>query len=266
MTADSVWGWAALGFALMTPATLWAGQIDPRRLAGANVWAKPFKFALSLAIHYATFAAIVLFLPEDERQRYWLVALAVVSSFGGGCELAYIALQAARGRHSHFNDSTPIEAVSSLLMGVGAVLVVSPAIAVGLLLILSPPDSWSAAVIVGTASGLLGGTVLTIWTASRMGALKSHFARANPGSAKTMPFTGWSLDGADLRPSHFLATHMMQVLPIASVIAAETLPTSAAVAASALASIAWTAMTLALFRWTINGLPLSTLLTTTLTN
>ena len=260
MSADLIWGWAAIGFALMTPAAFLAGRYDRRLLAGVNVWSKPFHFALSLAVHYATFAVIAACLPEDERRSAWIVATAWASTIAGACELAYIALQAARGRHSHFNASTALEAVAANLMGVGALIVISPALVVGFALIASPPSAWPAAVTLGTTAGLIVGAVLTLATASRMGAVRSHFANGKPASERRMPLTGWSLNGADLRPSHFLATHMMQAAPIASVLAAETLPASVALAASALFAIAWTAMTLALFRWTMKGLSLSAIL------
>ena len=97
--------------------------------------------------------------------------------------------------------------------------------------------------------------MLTVVTASQMGAARSHFANGKPGSGRITPITGWSLDGADLRPSHFVATHMMQAVPIVSMIAAQTLPASAALALSVLAAIAWAAMTLVLFRRTMRGLP-----------
>ena len=261
MSADLIWVWATFGFALMVPVTLWAAHHDRRHLAGVNVWSKPFKFALSLAIHFATFAAIARIFPETEQQRHWIVFTAAVSVAAGVCELAYIALQAARGRHSHFNTSTRIEAVGAALMGLGALIVISPAVVIGLAMIVSPPGASSAAVTLGTISGLMGGAVLTVVTASQMGAAKSHFANGKAVSGKTMPITGWSLNGADLRPSHFLATHMMQAVPIASVIAARTLPASAALAVSALTAIAWIAVTLALFRWTMKGLPLSGIIT-----
>lgn len=257
MRADLIWGWATFAFALAVPATLWAGHADRRLLAGVNIWAKPFKFALSLAIHFATFAVIAVCLPEDERRRAWIVATASVSTAAGVGELVYIAAQAARGRHSHFNTGTPVEAVAAALMGVGALLVISPAFVIGLAFTISPPMAWPAAVTVGTISGLLVGAVLTALTGLRMGAARSHFAKGKPRSGKTMPCTGWSLNGADLRPSHFLAAHMMQTVPIASVIAAQTLPASAALTASALAAITWTAMTLALFQWTMKGHSLS---------
>ena len=214
-------------------------------------------FALSLAIHFATFAVIARFLSEDERQRTWIVFIAAASVAAGVCELAYIGLQATRGRHSHFNTSTRVESVGAVLMGVGALIVASPAIVVCVALTVSAPSTWSAAITFGTISGLLGGAMLTVLTASQMGAARSHFAHGKAVSGNTMPITGWSLNGADLRPSHFMATHMMQAVPIASVISAQTFPAPAALAVSALAAIAWTAVTLALFRWTMKGLPLS---------
>jgi len=104
MSADLVWAWTTFGFALMVPATLWGSHYDLRLLFGVSVWSKPFKFALSLAIHFATFAVIAHCLSEDERQRTWIVVTAAASAAAGVCELVYIALQAARGRHSHFQQ------------------------------------------------------------------------------------------------------------------------------------------------------------------
>jgi GNAT superfamily N-acetyltransferase len=48
MSADLVRAWTTFGFALMVPATLWAGHYDRRLLVGVNVWPKPFKLALSI--------------------------------------------------------------------------------------------------------------------------------------------------------------------------------------------------------------------------
>lgn len=259
METDLIWAWTATAFALMVPATLLAQRVDRRRLAGASVWAKPFKFALSLSVHYATFAMIAGYLPAGDRHNIGYVLVAAVSSAAGIAEIVYISVQAARARHSHFNFSTPVEAVASVLMGIGALIIIAPAIVIGLNLALSPPAAWPLAISVATASGLVGGAVLTVVTAGRMGAVRSHFAANPPGTDRTMPITGWSLDGADLRPAHFLATHMMQAVPIASVIVAYLLPAAAAVGVSVFVALAWTALTLGLFRWTMCGRPLSAL-------
>jgi len=256
MSADLIWGWSSLGFALLVPATLWGRRHDRRLLSGVNVWAKPFKFALSLAIHFATFTVIARCLSEDERQRGWILATAAASAAAGFCELGYIALQAARGRHSHFNTSTRVEAVAAALMGIGALVVISPGIMIGLDLSVSPPVTWSPAVTLGVTSGLIGGAVLTVLTAAQMGAARSHFATGKPRAERRMPITGWVLNGADLRPSHFLATHMMQAVPIVALIAAATLSDTAALAVTSVAAVGWTAMTLTLFRRTMKGLPL----------
>ncbi len=253
MSADLLWTWATIGFVLMVPATLCAGWLDRRSLDGVNVWTKPWKFALAFGIHYATFAVIAYFLSEEERRSAWIVNLARASAAAGALELAYIALQAARGRRSHFNQSTTIEAFAYLLMGVGAFIVIAPAVVLGLFILMFPPVGWPIAVVLGTSTGLIGGTVLTLITATKMGAAQSHFAGGKYHSSRKLPITGWSLDGADLRPAHFLATHMMQAVPIAAVCAAWIFPASVAVGVSVFVAIAWTALTLALFRWTMKG-------------
>ena len=60
----------------MVPVTVCFGRYDRRLLAGANVWSKPFKSALSLTIHFVTFAPIAYFLPEEERHSTWMVMTA----------------------------------------------------------------------------------------------------------------------------------------------------------------------------------------------
>src|SRR5580765_1113637 len=105
--------------------------VDPRIIAGAPAWLKPFKFAISTAIYSLTLAWIFGWLPDWPRVRRvvgWTTAIVFV------LEVAIISAQAWRGTTSHFNVSTPRNAVLFFIMG-GAILLqtlVSAAVAVAL--------------------------------------------------------------------------------------------------------------------------------------
>ncbi len=97
--------YAAAGFAASTPIVLVARRFDQRRLAGENVWNKPAKFGISLALHYATFALIAGFLGDG----IVLLTVAWLSVAAAVIEVGYINVQAGRQRRSHFNMDTPLE-------------------------------------------------------------------------------------------------------------------------------------------------------------
>jgi len=244
LRADRLCAAAAITLAGAVPMLFAARHLDTRQLSGDGIWSKPFNFALSLSFHFATFAVMVHWLPRTMQEGAALRIATLVSVAAGMFEFAYIAIQAARGRHSHFNASTRIEAAMSALMGLGAVFVLAPAVVIGIDAAIGPLPEWASSVRTGVAAGLLGGTALTILTGFRMGAVTSHFAGAPPAKSRKMRLTGWSLDGADLRPPHFLAAHMMQVVPIAAVCASLLLPHRAALFLAALFSLGWAALTL----------------------
>ena len=86
---------------------------------------------------------------------------------------------------------------------------------VGLAVWLDKASSVGSVLRTAIALGLIGGTVLTLIVAFRMGAALSHHVGIEEANAARVPFFGWSRTVGDLRVPHFLATHMMQVLPIA---------------------------------------------------
>src|SRR5689334_20301017 len=105
--------------------------LDPRVITGAPAWLKPAKFAVSIAIYGLTLAWVLSYLPAASKIRHrvgWLSAIAL------SIEIAIISLQAARGRASHFNVSTPLDQLLFAIMGTAIVVqtVASVAIVVAL--------------------------------------------------------------------------------------------------------------------------------------
>src|SRR6184192_2341524 len=88
--------------------------LDQRTLAGAPIWAKPFKFAVSGALYFATWSWLVSLLPRFRRTAGWLTNFLVLIF---AAEYVLLTFQAARGRASHFNIATPQDELIYNVMG-----------------------------------------------------------------------------------------------------------------------------------------------------
>jgi hypothetical protein len=197
-------------------ATLPAFAFDSMLLNGDLIWHKPMKFWLAVSMHFATLGLLLRLAPMNLR-RGWLIRLTVPACvIAGFYETLYITAQAARGRASHFNYSTPTEGVLYQVMGLGAVTLVVSSVIVGILIARSP-GRWSG-LRLGAVLGLVAGSILTLIVAGTMSSQPSHyFGMAHASDAGALPLVGWSFALPDLRPAHFFSTHMMQILPFAGV-------------------------------------------------
>lgn len=199
--------------------------LDERQILGASVWAKPLKFQLSFALHWLTVAWLLgLVSPQAAASRglrTWVMAGAVAALV----EVAYITLQGARGRASHFSEETSIETVLYYaLMGGAALVMMASTIAVGVWLWRHPSSrNNNPALRLGGALGLVIGSVVTVLVTAPLAA----GAIDGPGPwvgglrsyATGLPITGWSTTGGDLRVPHFFAAHLIQALPVVGWIA-----------------------------------------------
>jgi hypothetical protein len=212
--ARPLWHCAALCLAL-TPITVLALLADARQLDAVDIWTKPLKFQVSGALHVVTLALLLPLIDRDIRERLvtrlvcWAVALCTLG------EVLYITLQAGRGRHSHFNLETPLEAMLYSVMGVGAVIMILGAGIIGALIARRPRDGIGPGLKWGAALGLGVGFVATLITAGYLGGNGGHWVGvpATPDGGG-IPIFGWSTEVGDLRVAHFFALHMMQVLPL----------------------------------------------------
>jgi len=193
------WASAALFAGCLGLFTL-AALADSRTIADENVWVKPSRFSVSLALHYATMAVATGWLSQGWREDWTLRVVALVSVACGIFEVAYIAVQAARRQRSHFNTSTPFYAVMYGLMAIGAVGVLVPAGAIGVAAALDTDFTAGSVMRASVALGMIGGTVLTLVTAFRLGGNGSHFIGTHPPGGRRVPFFKWSLATGDLRP------------------------------------------------------------------
>ncbi len=214
---------AMLFCAALLPVTGAAYLMDGRLVNGINVWTKPLKFELSLAVHFLTLALMLGLLKKearDSRLVRWTIYAAAASCVA---EIGYIALQSARGRASHFNADTPIEAALYNIMGVGALILTIAPIVVGIQIWRNGRADIGSGLKRGAVLGLALGGIATIVTA---GFLSSSFIvetgrwmNGVRNDANGIPLMGWSGTGGDLRVPHFFALHLMQALPVLGLMA-----------------------------------------------
>jgi hypothetical protein len=258
--AETVWWIAAAGLLAAFLVLLPLMALDPKLIDGASRWAKPAKFASSTALHFATLALVVHVLSAEWQTSRALLILALLSVGAAVAEVGYIALQAGRMQASHFNVSTPFHAAMYSLMAAGAVMIVAASAGVGIIAAVDSGARLAPALRLGIALGLVLGTILTLITAFRLGANMSHHVGSEAAGAARMPITGWSLSVGDLRPAHFLATHMMQAVPAFGLVAVRLLPGVAAACAVLAFALLWTALTWLTFQDALAGRPLGAFL------
>jgi hypothetical protein len=131
-------------------------------------------------------------------------------------ETFVLNLQAARGVGSHFNNATNFDSLIYAFMGVGALILTWPAMALGVRFLLSKPtEKLTPGLKLGAGLGLSLGFILTVALAGYMSMRSGgHWVEAPMTDANGLPIVGWSRQGGDLRVTHFFATHMMQALPL----------------------------------------------------
>lgn len=237
--------YAALLLALLLPMAL-AWGLDDRVLRGANVWIKPMKFALSIAVLALTTAWFVGHLPLRQRSSRavdWIVWLLIGS---GSFEIGYITLQAGLGQASHFNYSDAFHGVMYALMGVGALVLTATQPMLAWQLFRHPDSKRPAAY----RQAVLIGLVLTFVMGAGIGGLLSSMQP--PSGGVTLPLFGWSLGGGDLRPAHFVGIHAEQLLAFTGLAIVASGARHAKVLVWA-AALAYTALFVALTMWGLVG-------------
>ncbi|MQA82259.1 MAG: hypothetical protein GEV10_27995 [Streptosporangiales bacterium] len=196
--------------------------VDGRALVGAPIWLKPAKFAVSIAIYCFTLAWLLSLL---QRRRRLGRALGSIIAITLGGELVVIVVQVVRGEMSHFNISTPLNAVLWASMGVMiATLWVANLVAGALFLTQKLGERSTAwAIRAGTVIALAGMAVAFFMPqetaaqdAAREAGRGSGIVGAHtvgvPDGGPGLPITGWSTVAGDLRVPHFVGIHGLQVL------------------------------------------------------
>ena len=131
-----------------------------------------------------------------------------------GFELIYIAFQASKGQLSHFNFNTPLYSVLYSLMGLAAVIVTLYTAYIGLLFFTQSFPNLPSYYVWSIRLGILIFVVFS-FEGGLMSSQMSHSVGAVNDNSNWW-IIGWSKTVGDLRVSHFIGMHALQLLPLLS--------------------------------------------------
>ncbi|MEV6593100.1 hypothetical protein [Streptomyces acidicola] len=193
--------------------------VDDRVLVGAPIWTKPFKFAVSFVPYCLSLAWMLSLLPKGRRVGRRAGNVVVLASI---VEMAIITGQVIRGKRSHFNHETPFDEALFNVMAVTVVILWAGTLVIAVLLIRARiadrATAW--AIRSGIVLALSGAAVGFLMTQPAPGQQRgvSKVVGAHsvgvPDGGPSMPLTGWSTTGGDLRIPHFFGMHALQFLPL----------------------------------------------------
>jgi hypothetical protein len=179
------------------------------KVYSVNAWYKPFKFAFSTFLFVWAMAWYCYYLPNFNIKLFnWYVIILL------GFEIFYIAFQANKGQLSHYNISTPVYAALYSMMALAASAVTLYTAYVGLLFFTNSfpelPNYYLWAIRFGIII-----FVIFSFEGFAMGSRLNHSVGALNDNSNWFIF-GWSKTVGDLRVSHFIGMHALQVMPILS--------------------------------------------------
>ena len=131
-----------------------------------------------------------------------------------GFELAYIIFQASKGQLSHFNFDTRLYAILYSLMGLAAVVVSLYTAYIGFLFFTQSFPDLPRHYIWAIRLGILIFVVFSFEGALMSSQMSHSIGAINDNS--NWWIIGWSKTVGDLRVSHFIGMHALQLLPFLS--------------------------------------------------
>ena len=174
-----------------------------------NAWIKPFKFAVSIGLFSWTMAWYCHYLSDFNITLFnWTVIILF------GFELIYIAFQASKGQLSHFNFDTQLYYILYCLMGLAAAVVTLYTAYVGFLFFTQTFPNLPGHYVWSIRLGILIFVVFS-FEGALMSSQMSHSVGAVNDNSNWW-IVGWSKTVGDLRVSHFIGMHALQLLPLLS--------------------------------------------------
>jgi len=193
---------------LLTVICLIGMILDARSLGGISVWTKPLKFAISTGIYILSVGFLITFYPFSNKKKNIITGLTAWTLL---IEMGVIFVQGARGVQSHYNMSSPLDALMyasmGVMIGINVLIMILFIIeTVRLKLKVTKAQQWSI---------LLGWIVIVLgsWIGGQMIAQLSHSIGVADGGSG-IPILNWSTKGGDLRIAHFFSIHGLQLIPI----------------------------------------------------
>lgn len=216
--------WSVIVSLCLFVATIVLSIFDSRLITGAPAWIKPMKFAISITLYSGTLAWLLSYVEGHPRLVRWIGGL---TALGFLVEYVGIFVQTVRGVRSHFNVGTAFDATIFSLMGTFVMVIWLMNIAAAILLMqqkmTNRPFAWALRLgLLVTAVGSILGFLMTQPTPDQLSAMQAgetvtivgaHSVGVEDGGPG-LPFVGWSTEGGDVRPAHFVGLHALQIIPL----------------------------------------------------
>jgi hypothetical protein len=248
-----LWYYSALGYLALAVLFLIAQGFDDRLLLGISVWAKPFKFAISIAVYFGTMTIFVEYMPQGYFAKKRGRLLTVIPVATALFEMVYIAIQAALGEPSHYNRETSFNATMYTLMGIGATAMVAALLWIGVSI--ARNNKLSNPMVLAIVIGLVLTFLLGGGFGSYLGNHPGHWVGGTSDDANGLWLFKWARDGGDLRVAHFFGMHAMQVMPLFAWLLPKSLPRALRVASVIVFATAYTAFSWFTFNQATQGQP-----------
>jgi hypothetical protein len=199
-------GLICLGLALLF---LILTRVTTAQVQGVNAWYKPFKFAFSVLLFSWAMGWYCHYLSNFNSSPFnWTIIILL------GFEILYIAFQAGKGQLSHFNISSPTYSRLYSLMGLAATLVTLYTAYIGALFFTQSFSDLPLYYIWAIRLSILIFVIFS-FQGFLMGSRMNHSVGALNDNSNWF-IIGWSKTVGDLRVSHFIGMHALQVLPLLS--------------------------------------------------
>lgn len=175
---------------------------------GINAWIKPMKFFFSIWLFCWTMGWLLAYLNNKARVRIytWVVVVVMI------IEQVIITWQAANGRLSHFNISTPFYQSLFIFMGIAISTLTAWTGVIGYYFFKQRQFDIPIPYVWGIRLGIVLFVVFA-FEGGVMASLLSHTVGA-PDGGSGLPVFNWSNQYGDLRVAHFIGIHSLQALPL----------------------------------------------------
>ena len=184
-------------------------RLSSTEVYGVSAWYKPLKFAFSTLTFSWAMAWYCFYLPDFNIKLFnWTIILLL------GFEIFYIALQAGRGQLSHYNVSTPVYSALYSLMAFAASAVTIYTAYVGFLFFKHSFPELPIYYVWAIRFAIILFVIFS-FEGFAMGSRMNHSVGALNDNSNLF-IVGWSKTVGDLRVSHFIGMHALQVIPFLS--------------------------------------------------
>lgn len=198
--------------------------VDDRTVLNESVWLKPLKFAMSFAAYGAALAWLLSRLQKAKRFG-WLLGTAFAVT--GLIDVGFIAVQAARGTFSHFNNNTDkFNAIGQQIFSIGVLGLFTASLVIAIMLLFQRigDKPLTRAIRVGVGLAFAGMAVALYLSGADAHPQQVTDAQGRPvelmgshgvgveAGGPGLPIVRWSTEGGDLRVPHFFGMHALHAL------------------------------------------------------